>query len=243
MTSASDPHDDQSPWTQRGFIIAAVIVAAIALGAVILAIAGGDGGDDAPPSAQGTAPTTALAAPATGGSTCGLPAGDQDVPTGAPPGTNWELVGSMAAPRDPERIGPGRTTDGIGTCFAHSPLGALYAAVNFWASSTARDPADVYATLAADTPARAAAIRGARQNKTRLDERGPLQVAGFRYLSYDDRAASIDLAFRLTDGRFVRLPSAMRWEGGDWKLVIAGDGKSGGSPLSDLSGYTEWSGA
>lgn len=243
MASASDPHDEHSPWTQRGFIVAAALVGAIALIGVIVAIAGG-GGDEAPAQpAQSPPPVNAAPAPATGGSVCGLPRGDQDVPTAAPPDTRWELVGSMAAPQAPRRVGPGRRTEGIPTCFARSPLGALYAAVNFWASSTAKPAARVYEVLAADTALRDRIIREARKTpEGRLDRNTTFQVAAFDYVSYDPGAAALELVFRIADGSFLRVPVALRWERGDWKYVIAPDGESGGSSLSNLDGYSEWSG-
>jgi hypothetical protein len=52
------------------------------------------------------------------------------VPVAAPPDTEWELVGTVAAPTAPETIGSGVVDDGLRSCFARSPLGTLYAAVN-----------------------------------------------------------------------------------------------------------------
>lgn len=247
MAPDADVHDDdRSPWTQRGFLVAAILVGAIVVIGIVVAATGG--GEDAQPEANLPRTPPAQTAPPTSASSndsaCDLPVGDQTVPTTTPDRTEWELVGTMAAPQAPETIGPGTTTRGLATCFAHSPLGALYAAVNFWASGTIQDADRVYSTLAADSEVQRAAIRGARENPgQRVDDRGTLQVAGFRYEDYDSARATLELAFRRADGRMLRLPTVMRWEEGDWRYVIAPNGRSGGSPIADLEGFTAWSGA
>ena len=70
----------------------------------------------------------------TGGSVCGLPAGNQD-PVVGPPRASWALVGTIAAPAV-EHVGPGVFDGRDRRCFAHSPVGALVAAANIAALSS-----------------------------------------------------------------------------------------------------------
>ncbi len=252
-------HDEEeapNPWTHRGFIASAVVVALIAVLGLFLAFAGPSGGNSnaAPPATTPAASTS----PSPGGSTrpasdsaCGLPAGEESVPRTAPKETKWELVGTMAAPTAPDTYGPGRINDGLRSCYAHSPTGALYAAVNIAAMTGVpelREP--VVRQLAAAGPERDRALQ---QLKTASDAEttgGSTQVAGFTFLSYDDRSAAVDLAVRAAAANngqsgYVHIPMTLRWDGGDWKVVLAPDGSLGAGigAIPDLTGYVPWGGA
>lgn len=240
MADHDDTRDD-NPWTQRGFVAAAIVVGIIALLAVLI-IAGSDGNPPSPTVGERSqAPNERARSSDEGG--CRLPAGPQTVPTATPIDTKWELVGTMAAP-GARNYGP--VASEPRSCFAQSPMGALYAAVNFWASSTARPTADVLADLAADTAVLPDAIADAQNQgaDVRLDDAaGALQVAGFRFSSYEQDVASISVAFRLENGALVQLPMTLRWEAGDWKYVVPPSGDPGLSRLEGLSDYVPWSGA
>src|SRR3954454_1633445 len=132
---SSDHHS--SPWTQRGFILAAAFIAGLLLlGLALLLVGTGGGNDDTsgPPSAKAPAAPPTRKDP--NASICGLPAGNQQIPA-VPPQTRWELVGTIAAPTAPKTTGPGIQEGKRRLCFAHSPTGALFAAVNFVATSQA----------------------------------------------------------------------------------------------------------
>lgn len=247
---ARNDAQDGSPWTQRGFLLAAGLIAIIVvLGAVVVLAGGGDDGGTS--AAQREAPAPSSNAERSRGdrgggeSACGLSSGDAAIPTGGLPGTQWELVGTMAAPTAPQTHGPGQAADGFRTCFARTPVGALYAAVNFWAAGTARPSSEVIEALAANTRLKEQAIEDAREQEAA--GAGPLaaglQVAGYNFISYDDSSAAIDLAFRTDNGALLRLPTALRWEDGDWRYVIPPKGDPGGTQIRDLSGFVEWRGA
>lgn len=179
---------------------------------------------------------------ATGGSVCGLPAGDQRVPTTTPADTSWQLIGTMAAPVAPQ-LGPGRFGAGLPFCYSRSPMGALYAAANFVAVLTdpaLRLPAAKYLT---------AAGRGRDELiRQSTSPGGPgssdMQLAGFVVApNYTADAASVDLAIRY--GRyFVHLQVPLRWEAGDWRVVVPDNGRplDGAAQIPDLSNYVPWSG-
>jgi len=244
-----DSDGEQAPWwAERRFITSAAVVAFIAVLGIAAALIGG--GNRAPAGSAST-PQLAVKAPTPAASStgCSLPAGDQSVATATPTGTQWTLVGTMAAPTSAV-YGPQRSTGGLHTCFARSPLGALYAAVNFWAASTAEPSEVVLQRLAADTPSKARAVRAAGSvgksgNGIRVQFAAlKLQMAGFAMSSYSQDSATMSLAFRTQDGTLISLPTVMQWQNGDWRYVVApGGGVPGGGHIPDLSGYLAWSGA
>lgn len=244
--STDDSHDGTNTWTQPRFVIAAVVVALIAVFGVVLAVTGPADGDNEPaPRADPTsAPPRADAVRAD--SPCGLEPGDQTIPVIAPPDTDWELVGTVAAPTAPDTIGPGIVDDGLRSCFARSPLGALYAAVNFVATTS--DPElriRAVRELAASGDGQDRAIAAVESAERPSAPTSGAQVAGFSFLNYDDAAAVVDLAIRVDTSGYVHLPLSLRWEGGDWKVVLppTGEPYDAIQPLPDLTGYAPWSGA
>lgn len=242
MATTNDPHEDDSPWTQRGFILAAGVVAVIVVLAIALAVSGGDSGPDAQAPAAQTPAASPPSEPAVadGGSVCKLPAGSQRVPTGTPDRTQWELVGSMAAPTNDKTFGPGVTGGGFRTCFAHSPTGALYATVNFWAALTAKPGYAVYKQLASPSDAQRTAIKNDRAKPAkRLDG---LQVAGFGFTSYDTDRAEVKVAFRLENGALLQTSATMLWRNGDWRYEVPLDQRPPTSQIDDLNGYITWKG-
>jgi hypothetical protein len=207
------------------------------LAGIIIAISGGGGGHHTtsnPPPTQGT--TTSSSTPAANSTACTLPAGDQTIPSASPPGgTTWNQLGSMQAPQARSTLGPQHTNGVWNTCFAHSPSGALLAAFNLWAESTAAPSGQVYRHLAIDVPA------PAYQTATRLDDQGPVQFAGFKYQSYTSRTAQLQVVIKGPHGAFEAVVTVMRWVDGDWRYVFPPGGTPATQTLTDLTGYVPWS--
>ena len=238
------------------FLAAAAVVVLLLVLAVVLAVIGpgGDGdteGDQPRPGAtSSTAPSESPDASQNGsqnGSACGLAPGDQQIPTTAPE-ADWELIGTVAAPTAPDTVGPADTRDGVRRCFAQSPTGALFAAVNFVATTSDADlRADAVRQLAARGAGRNAALKAATSDSSGAGEASStkFQVAGFAVLNADERASAVELAFRANTGALIRLPVSLRWEQGDWKVVLPPDGDlyAALGSLPDLTGYIPWSGA
>ncbi|AMM34807.1 hypothetical protein SA2016_4155 (plasmid) [Sinomonas atrocyanea] len=240
-TEGQGPPRDQSPWTRPRFIAsAAVVVVLAALGLVYLALPSPSNGQDPAgvPSATATATSTAQA----GQSACGLPAGDQRYPSVGLP-TKWELLGRVAVPTDPKGIGPGRTDGSLRTCYQHSPTGALYAAANIiGAGALPGGKALVLKNLTAKSPMRDQALATPSPNDA-VDPSLSTQIGGFKIVSYSSDTATVSIGLKTTQDSHTAYGSAtyaLRWEGGDWKVVLEDSTYS--TSLTDLSGFVPWTG-
>ena len=233
--------EDKSPWTQPGFLAAGAVVALLVALGLILVVTGGS--DDEPQ--PGTTNAAPAPAPPAGqdadASVCGLPAGSQAVPTEAPP-TQWELVGGIAAPTSTKAFGPGVVTEGLRSCFAHSPTGALYAAANVIAMTASADHREAFV--------RRMTVPGVGRDRA-LRNLGPesdsatLQIAGFSVRDYRTSSVVVDLAFRVDAGRavgYTHLPLALRWLDGDWKLALPDTGQpfDAMTRVPSIAGYIAW---
>src|SRR5207245_610867 len=104
-------------------------------------------------------------------------------------------------------LGPQHTQGIWNYCFAHSPSGALLAAVNFWAEGTAASATDVMHHLSTGPIPRSAL------GKDRLDAAGPVQFVGYRYGSYQPRTAQIFVALKGPQGKLGSILTTMKWTG------------------------------
>ncbi|MCM0616474.1 hypothetical protein MOD31_10595 [Paenarthrobacter sp. TYUT067] len=244
MSQSTESTTESNPFTKPGFIIAAaLVVALIAAAVVIFLLPKGQGNAQPAPAESSSAATAEPSASAVSGkSVCGLPA-SAETALGKAPASKWELVGTMAAPTDP-KVGPGKTDDqGIRSCFAHSPQGALYAAVNLWALGS--DPSKERAIanqLAAKGPGRDAGMKASPTAAPPTNVK--VQIAGFN-VSYTANQAVVELAFKADTGALASVPTTLLWQDGDWKGVVADNGAPLEEPrqIRDLSGFIPWSGA
>lgn len=241
----TEPDQTASPFARRGFVAAGVVVALIVVAAVVVGIRGGGDSDPAP---QAGAPSVAAPASTSAASSggCDQPEGSQ-LPPVAAPDSDWELVGKLVAPTDPDGAGPGKTTPaGLRTCFAHDPTGALFAAVN-WLGTTS-DADQLTAALeeiTAPGPGRDAMSNKLASDPSAVIGTGGYQVAGFTFLTYTGDVAMMNLAVDVTGGKQAALPMTLQWSGTDWLLQLPADGKviAQLQVLDSLAGYVPWSGA
>ena len=250
---SAETGNERSPWTQPGFIASAVVVALLVVLGIVLSVTGGS----AKPNAGAASPPATGVAP--GGtespdsdSVCGLPRGDRSIPADAP-SAEWKLRGAVAVPTAPKTFGPGRFRDGVPACFAHSPPGALFAMVNIhaamgqFARQPGRYPIRKVVKMIAPGPGRRALETAAA--KAPVADKGSTkpgaQVAGFTIVRYEADTAVIDLAFggdRPDVAGYVHGQSTLRWQDGDWKLVLAQNGSpfDAVQAIPDLTAYVPW---
>jgi hypothetical protein len=229
-----------SPFTSRGFIAAAIIVGVIILAAVIVLVTSLTAPHD--PVAKPTSTPSSPVASGGNKSVCGLTGFETKSSLTTAPKTKWELVGTVAAPTDPRGSGPGLADAGLRSCYAHTAAGALFAAVGYIAvGSDARNVPRLYELLA-DGPVRNKLQASPSPGDPSSDR---LQVAGFKINAYSENEATIDVAWQVTTAgsALVSFPTVLRWEHGDWKIVIDENGPPfAPSPLTSLGGYTPWAG-
>jgi hypothetical protein len=254
------PADEgRSAWTRPAFVGSAVLLLALAILAVWLLARGDDAPADPGATATGTTqapssgptgsggPSTApSASPSAAPSVCGLTAvADSGTLTRAPD-AEWELVGTVAAP-SVEGMGPGTEDDGLRTCYARTPTGAVLAAANVAAMGSSAPLVErMTEEMTAAGPGRDAALKNLADDGARaVPSVVRYQVRGFRLLDYSGTEASVDLALGVEGGATGSFVLDLRWEDGDWKVVLTDDGGLGSLPaqVPDLAGYTLWSGA
>lgn len=251
MSQSTENTTENNPFTKPGFIIAAALVLALIAATIVIFLLpkGQENTQPAPASSRSSSSATASPSPSAGAneSVCGLPS-SKETALGTAPNTKWELVGKMATPADPETFGPGLTDEsGFRSCFAHSPTGALYAAMNVAAlgsSGSAELQQKLADKLLVPGTGRDAAMREVTADAETTAPSTPIQVRGFLMRSYSPTEANIDLAFETDKGALGRLTVSMRWIDGDWKVKPADDGVTftGATQIRDLSGLILWSG-
>ena len=179
---------------------------------------------------------------------CGLDATGGTTLTKAPEDVEWTALGAIYAPSSEEH-GPGSVDSdtGVRSCYSHTPEGALLAATNMLAASG--DPELLLETtrkLGMDSPGKEVSIGRIQEQ---IAEGGsssvPVQIAGFRLLSYTEDAATVEVVAAADDGSekvYITTSGDLVWHNGDWHFVYGDDGSGGpvSGRVSDLSGYIPW---
>jgi hypothetical protein len=260
-------NEDQSPYG-RGFVAACIVIGAVLLcGALLLittltsdpsdtsasttpvasdpatpTITAGSANQPATPGAE---PATASASgqPASSANTCGLPDGDQSVPTKPPSVDGWDVSRRVVVPRS-ATYGPAKTDpDGFRHCFAHSPTGAVLAAYNAVAALADQKQAiPTVKKLMLPGPDTQVLIRA--MSKEEPSDSGTVQLAGYRVLDANHDRATVMLAVPI-ESAYMSLTLTLIWHDNDWRLQPPPPGEAVGAPFSqhrDLNDFTAWSG-
>ena len=235
--------DERGPWRRPLFLASAAVLALVLLAGLALVIFPPQRPAPAQPAPPASAPPPQ--APARQVS-CDLPARNQALPVGVVENTSWVLVGTVAAPTSPEHGPAVVEDDGTRRCFARTPTGALFAAVNHLAMTS--DPAAREAFLhrsVAPGPGREAALAQAEVTGEGRRNSGS-QIAGYAVRSYASDRARVDLALAAvgTDA-YGTVATTVVWVDGDWRFLMPEDGSVDSlvSAVPDLTGFTVWSGA
>ena len=154
--------------------------------------------------------------------------------------------------------GPHEMSGGVAAGFAHSPLGALLAAVNIGVRANAQWGPRIFTAVirsqitGPDAAALLADCQTAYDQASQSEGVTGGQPLGnvdvteeaFRWVAYTPEAAILDVvsAGPGSQGSTVRASTQMEvvWAGGDWKVVAppGGDWGNSAADLSSLSGYT-----
>ena len=245
----TEPDQPASPYARRGFVAAGLVVALIVIAAVVVAVTGGNDNDSKGTPRVGGASTAAPSTSSTTSSSttgCNQPAGSQLPPVTAP--TNkWELVGKLVAPTDPAGAGPGKTAaNGLRTCYAHDPTGALFAAVNWLGTTSDAEQLNLaLANLTAPGAGRDVLTSTLVNNPAGVVGDGGYQIAGFTFLTYTGEVAMLNLAVTSSNGVEGALPMTLQWSGSDWLYEPPADGNFAAQTqvIPSLAGYVPWSGS
>jgi hypothetical protein len=198
---------------------------------------------------------------ASSASPAGIPAasslGRSPVPQVNLTGLRWSDFYGVELPFSAQ-AGPRDTAGDLAAGFAHSPLGALLAAINIAVRANAQWGPRVFTAVIRDqvTGPDAAAlladclsVYGQASRSAGVTGGQPLgnvDVAeeAFRWVAYTPDAAVIDLvsAGPGSQGATVRATIELEvvWDGGDWKVIAppGGDWGNSAAELSSLTGYT-----
>jgi hypothetical protein len=241
-----DETAERSPLTEPWFVASAAFVAVLAAALVVL-IAAHVFGHHRKPAASvkvshKSSPTPVATASNPNG--CSLAAGSQTIPTTAP-AAQWVTVGDMQAPQAPASVGPQRTVSGVGVCFEHSPLGALYAAVNFFAAGTSVPQATLLEQLAAPSRFRAELIAQSKGSGAEIQEDdgnpGAIAVAGFSITDYTSAAEDLTVVLSGPGGQLAAVQMSEQWQAGDWKVEIPAGLQLTATAAGSLAGFIPWS--
>jgi hypothetical protein len=259
---------------ERGFVASAIVIGAVLICLVVWAIA--SNGSDTPAANPSQTPSTVAPTeqPTESSGPAATPTEQPTATQTAPPPTNshtggchdsnpeqaiprlaapvavtWQFEGEMLVPIQ-AAAGPASTgANGVRSCFAHSPTGAVFAAMVLLGQ--VQNPQVSVAALKTRVlagPGRTAAIAAARNElQTPPTEAGDVQFSGFKVLDYTTTRAIIQIVANLNNKAYGALPITMQWSHGDWYAVLQDDGTFNGSVepdiLSSLNGYVRFSGA
>lgn len=239
----------------RHLMLPAAAVAVVLLGAgLAFALTGRSPASRSP---AATAPAPGSPAGAAGPGSLGQP----QVPRVSLASVRWSGFYGVELPVSAQ-AGPYDTSGGMAAGFAHSPLGALLAAVNIGVRANAQWGPRIFTAVIRGQvtgPDAAALLAGCQAAYDQAAQSG--QVTGgqplgtvdvteqaFRWVAYTPAAAILDLvsAGPGSNGATVRASVQMEavWDGGDWKVVAppGGDWGNSAAELSSLAGYTVFPG-
>jgi len=237
---------DPRPKSRNVSLIAALAVLVVAvLALAVVGVASLLPSHKSPPTAQHTTPPTS---PTAAASAAGCPTDTATVLTAAPV-VQWQTLGQMTLPTGGAVYGPCQLTATTATGYAHTPGGALIAAVQIFARSTTSAPVDVaVATVQGQfihTTDRDILLNSAKTSpRQSLSPDRVGRVAAYQVSAYTPDTASLSVAYRADalPGQYVAMRLVVQWLDGDWRMVppLAGTWSGAGEALTELPGFTAW---
>lgn len=235
------PNEDRTPLRSDRRLISAALIGLILVAAIaVIAARAGNGSSGA------ASPGTATAGPIAS-SSCGLSDGPQSV-TSAAPRTNWKLNGKMAAPSS-KTFGPAHVDRGVHSCFARNPVGAIFAAANFYTDALGQGKVNqVFVDRwFLEGPAKRQAQRALDANSPADDKEPiPQQIVGYRIDNYSKTRTTVTLVTQETAGPTAgglrATPTTVVWDRRDWRIDLDNSGVSTPTRIPSLTGFIKWSG-
>lgn len=241
---SSEENDKPNPFTRPGFLVAAGVVALIVVCAIIVIIVNVTRDRPVPPptSSPSMSQTPTVSVAADSDSVCGLDGVELSGTVTTAPAATWQYEGTIGYPTSPI-YGPGDTDpSGFRYCFQHSPTGALFAAANAIAQSSATSTSDAWTQyVIANGPYRSQLL--AQGTAPAPTEGSRSKIVGFRVLDYDGRTATIDLAVSVSTANGSSVVSGVYnlvWQDGDWKVSADTGTPLDVGPIPNVAGYTAW---
>ncbi|MEV6133683.1 hypothetical protein AB0M05_43935 [Streptomyces violaceusniger] len=244
--------EPRSPWLRTGFVLAAAFIGFVTvIGGAVVATSDASGEDDRstasqpPPDRVAAAPSSRSPGGDDGDDACPQLADErQDVPTAAPRGVTWDLYGAVALPSS-KAAGPAVAGEDVARCYARTPVGALLATSQISVRYLAADDwrkVTLTQTVGAGRDAYIAERTKAEESASADRDGGAHgQIAGFKFVTYNDTTAVIQTVWRFPDGRMQAATTTVLWRGGDWRLEYPA-APAAATPLDSLAGYAEWGG-
>ncbi|MFI6680694.1 hypothetical protein [Kribbella sp. NPDC050470] len=259
-------------WQDNGFIASAIIVGAVVVCLIVWLFARDPGTPasqpstspsvvepteqpteepsvpPATPTGRPTSTVTPSGPPTPGVGGCKLKKPDQRIPRMAPSAVTWQFEADMLIPLQQEGGPAVMDRTGVRSCFAHSPTGAVLAAMNVLGQIRNPDLTDeVLATRVVPGPGRNRAITEARVSTTPRNEGKVAQFIGFKVFDYLPDRAVLQIAVQIDETKIASLPVTMQWYRSDWRAVLQEDGSFNGETAPDvlqsLDGYVRFRGA
>lgn len=202
-------------WSTRSpaFIVCAAIVGLAGIALVLVLVLGGRDGITPAPAAL-----------------CEQPA-SQETDIYSTPAADWTNTGIIQVPAS-ETAGPSIQTETTNACYARSPEGAVFAAMNLVAMDLDGQSRTLYEERTVEGPARDLALQQVQDNVAP----SPALFRGFSLIDYSTDAATIELV--IEDSPYLgAMTVEVAWEDGDWKLDPPTSLQPPIKPLNSLQGY------
>lgn len=210
--------------------VAVLVVVLAAVGTGWLLGAGARDGEPEP-GAQGQSGGASAEAGGGSDSACGLPDGSQAVPAEGPE-AEWETLQGHTVPVS-KKFGPGQLEGEDRSCFAHSPTGALFAALN-----TGRVLPKEHLLKHVTKGPRRDALEDAPAATVDPDSR--TVVRGFKIEVAGEDEVLVRPVYSTDGGGLYEVPVRVVWEDGDWMIDGSADARSEPADVDSLEGYVTW---
>ena len=242
---------EQPFWQQRGWILSAgFLLVLLVLAGFTWMTSGDDGptGASADPSPTPTA-TSGGNDKGNGGGSDARPAGcrtddsDQAKPAKVPGDFRWKADGTGLVPVS-KTAGPLKYDGPVWSCYAHTPMGAVFAAqaiTDHLSYPGWRTVVDRQVVPGAGRDALIAS-RSQDDDKPTSGKADAGGYAGFSVLAYNKEEATVMLLLRGPNAAYGSASVSVRWQDGDWKLAPDTDGTvyAGMSQVAGTKGFITW---